>query len=234
MRLAELLAHDPRYAVTTSLAGRTSAPRLPPGALRRGGFGGADGLATYLREQGIAAVVDATHPFAAQISRNAVDACSRLGTPLVRLVRPAWQASAGDLWIPVDTVETAAACLPSLGRRAFLTVGRQEIAAFRDCADTWFLVRLIEAPTDAMPLPNATLVLARGPFREEDEVALMTAHSIDVLVTKNSGGGATYAKIAAARRLALKVLMVRRPILPPAEEVAAPERAAQWLEARLG
>ncbi len=227
--LAERLAHDPRFAVTTSLAGVTQSPRRPEGSLRIGGFGGPEGLAAYLRDQAIDAVIDVTHPFAARISAHAVEACAATGTALLRLRRPPWTPEPGDRWIEVRDVTAAAERLPERGARAFLSVGRQELAAFASCRDTWFLVRLIEPPEGGLPLANATLLQARGPFRTADEVALLTAHAIAVVVTKNSGGAATYGKIAAARHLGLPVLMIARPALAPAEEVASPEELLRRL-----
>lgn len=231
--LAARAALVPRLRVITSLAGRTSAPIAPKGELRRGGFGGADGLAAYLRDAAIDIVVDATHPFAAAISRHAAEACARAGKPRLVLMRPPWQRQSGDRWIEVDDLAGAAAALPGLARRVFLSVGRQELRAFRAVRDCWFLVRLIEPPRAALPLPEAEIITARGPFALEDERELMTSRRIEALVSKNSGGDATYAKIAAARELGLPVVMVRRPPPPPGEIVEAVEAALDWIVGHL-
>ena len=223
----------PQLRVITSLAGRTSAPLAPHGELRRGGFGGADGLAAYLRDAAIDLVVDATHPFAAVISRHAAEACARAGKPSLMLVRPPWQRQSGDRWIEVDDFAGAAAALPGLARRVFLSVGRQELRTFRAVRDCWFLVRLIEPPRAALPLAEAEIITARGPFTVEDERQLMTSRRIEALVSKNSGGDATYAKIAAARELGLPVVMVRRPPPPPGEIVEAVEAALDWIVGHL-
>jgi precorrin-6A/cobalt-precorrin-6A reductase len=211
--LAGLLAAEAGLRVVSSLAGRVRDPALPVGEVRIGGFGGTAGLAEWLRDQQVAAVVDATHPFAQTISANAAAACGQSGTPLLSLVRSAWTPEAGDKWHEVGSLEGAAAALPSLGRRAFVTTGRQGLAAFAPLARTWFLIRCVDPP--AGPLPAARqVILARGPYNADAEHELMRRHEIDVLVTKNSGGALTSGKLTAARRLGLPVIMVRRPPLP--------------------
>ncbi len=227
--LAARAALVPQLRVVTSLAGRTSAPLAPYGELRRGGFGGADGLAAYLRDAAIDLVVDATHPFAAVISRHAAEACARAAKPRLVLVRPPWQRQSGDRWIEVDDLAGAAAALPGLAHRVFLSVGRQELRTFGAVRDCWFLVRLIEPPRTALPLAEAEIITARGPFTVEDERDLMTSRRIEALVSKNSGGDATYAKIAAAAALGLPVVIVRRPPPPPGEIVEAVEAALDWI-----
>lgn len=195
---------------TISLAGRTSAPAPQAGAVRTGGFGGAGGLADYLFAGGFGALVDATHPFAAGISRNAAEAARRAGLPLLRLSRPAWRPVEGDRWAEVGGMEAAPAALGPAPRRVFLAIGRQEIGVFRAAPRHSYLVRSIEPPApDA--LPGAEILLARGPFNEADERRLLEERAIEVIVAKNSGGEATYAKIAAARALGLPVVMVLRP-----------------------
>ena len=231
--LAVRLDGDPRLAVTSSLAGRTQKPAALPGAVRIGGFGGLEGLEAHLAQQGIGFVIDATHPFAATISRHAALACKRRGVPRLQLVRPAWQPRSGDDWREVATLEDAAALLPDLGRRVFLTIGRQEVGAFAGLTDLWFLARMIDAPEQPLPLAQSTLLLERGPFDEASETALLRRHRIDALVAKNSGGAATYAKIAAARALGLPVLMVSRPEAPPGPQAPDVEQAVDWLEAHL-
>ncbi|MGK5678395.1 cobalt-precorrin-6A reductase [Actinoplanes sp. URMC 104] len=207
----------PGTTVITSLAGRTSSPLLPPGEVRIGGFGGADGLADYLRARRIDVLVDATHPFAARISSNAAAAADSAGVPLVVLRRPGWAEQPGDTWHRVRDLAEAADLLPRLGRRVFLTTGRQGIAAFAD-VDAWFLARSVEPPEP--PLPHRLEVLLdRGPFTLDGERELLAAHRIDVLVSKDSGG--PDAKLVAARERGIPVVMVDRPPAPATAHVAA-------------
>jgi precorrin-6A/cobalt-precorrin-6A reductase len=226
--LAGACTARPEFEVISSLAGRTRAPALPPGEVRIGGFGGAGGLARFLAERGIDRVIDATHPFAAQIGAHAEQACRKAGVPRLRLLRPPWTREPGDHWIEVADLAEAAQRLPELGRRVFLTVGHQDLGAFAGL-DLWFLVRTIEPP-DVLPLHHAQWLAGRGPFGVPDELALLRAHAIDVLVTKASGGSATYAKLAAARQLGLPVVMIRRPPPPPGPVVNSLEAALAWLE----
>lgn len=221
-RLAELLPGS-----ISSLAGRVRQPILPPGEVRVGGFGGVAGLAAYLRSAGITAVVDATHPFAAQMTAHAAQACAQEGIPLVVLRRPGW--SGGFTRVP--SLAVAAEVLPSLGSRVFLTTGRQDLALFAG-SDLWFLVRSVDPP--APPTPRRMLsLLDRGPFTVEGETALMREHAIDVLVTKDSGAGAVAAKLEAARALDIEILMIDRPALPPGVEVVdSPAAAAAWTARR--
>ncbi|GAA4877684.1 cobalt-precorrin-6A reductase [Actinomycetospora straminea] len=195
------------HAVTTSLAGRTRHPRLPSGEVRTGGFGGVEGLAAALGEVDV--LVDATHPFAATMTDHAAAAASSTGTPLVVLRRPGWTAGPGDRWTRVPSLPAAAAAVPA-GARVLLATGRQGVEAFVD-VDAWFLVRAIEAP--AVLPPRSELVLARGPFALDDERALLARHAITLVVAKDSGG-ATEAKLVAARERSLPVLLVDRPPLP--------------------
>ncbi|GAA3239990.1 cobalt-precorrin-6A reductase [Pseudonocardia petroleophila] len=212
-RLASGLVGEPGVHVVTSLAGRVRQPLLPEGEVRVGGFGGPDALAAWLGEHGVVAVVDATHPFAARISANAAAATAAAGVPLVVLRRPGWVPEPG--WTVVGSLDAAAAALPGLGERVFLTTGRGGLAAFAD-SDLWFLVRSIDAPTPPAPRRMET-VLARGPFTVADERDLLRAHAIDVLVTKDSGGPA--AKLEAARAEGVPVLVVARPPVPAEVEV---------------
>ena len=234
--LASSLAARPDVEVTASLAGHTARPARLPCAVRTGGFGGVDGLVQALREGGYTALVDATHPFAAVMPHNA-EAASRLaGVPRLRVVRPPWRPGPGDAWHEVDDVAAAAEALGALGaRRVFLTVGRLELAAFTGVPRVTFLVRSIDAP-DPLPLDAAstTVVLDRGPFDVAGEVALLRRHDIDTLVTKNSGAEATAAKLAAARTVGARVVMVRRPAPPPGPLVDSPEAAMRWLDQHLG
>jgi precorrin-6A/cobalt-precorrin-6A reductase len=228
--LAKRLAADLRLRVITSLAGRTRNPAALQGEVRTGGFGGPEGLAAYLKAEAIGLVVDATHPFAARISDNAEQACRAIGVPRLMLGRPDWQAEPGDRWTEVPSAEAAARALPNLGRRIFLSVGRQALPAFADLQETWFLVRLIDPPDDPLPLARHHLILGRGPFDEAAETALLRHHGIDVVVSKNSGGAATYGKIAAARRLGLPVVMISRPPTPGGEVARGVDQALAWID----
>ncbi|MFE4817620.1 cobalt-precorrin-6A reductase [Streptomyces sp. NPDC056704] len=220
-RLATELAARPGVRATTSLAGRVSRPGALDGDVRVGGFGGADGLARWLREHRVDAVVDATHPFAAAITANAARAAAATGIPAVVLRRPGWTPGPDDHWHWVGSLPEAAALLPSLGRRVFLTTGRLGLAAFAHLSELHFLVRTVEPPEPPMP-QDMEVLLTRGPFTPDDEQALLRAHRVDVLVTKDSGGEATAAKLTAARDLALPVVVVRRPPLP-ADVTTAPD-----------
>jgi precorrin-6A/cobalt-precorrin-6A reductase len=226
--LAAELAADPALEVTSSLAGRTTGPRPPAGRTRSGGFGGAAGLAAWLRAEHVDAVVDATHPFAADISRHAAEAAAAVGVPLLALRRPGWTAGPGDRWHWADTVPHAAALLPALGTRAFLTTGRQELAAFA-ALDLAILARTVEPP--APPLPRRfELLLSRGPFTLDGERALLREHRIDILVTKDSGGPATAPKLTAAREAGVPVVIVHRPPLPSGvAAVGTSAAAAAWV-----
>ncbi len=212
-RLAAALAARPGTRVTTSLAGRVTRPGALAGEVRVGGFGGPDGLAAWLRGERVDAVVDATHPFAATITANAATAAAAARVPLLVLRRPGWRPGPGDRWHPVPSLEAAAALLPGLGHRVFLTTGRLGLAAFAGLAELSFVVRSVEPPGPPLP-PHTDVLLARGPFTVADETALLREHRVDVLVTKDSGGAATSAKLTAARGLGLPVVVVRRPSLP--------------------
>ncbi|MEU9075638.1 cobalt-precorrin-6A reductase [Kitasatospora sp. NPDC048538] len=228
--LAAALAELPSLRVTSSLAGRVAEPRLPAGEVRIGGFGGPDGLAAWLRTERVAAVVDATHPFAAGMSRNAALAAAATGVPLLVLRRPGWAAVDGDRWHPVPSLAAAAELLPALGRRVFLTTGRQGIGTFAHLDGLHFLARSVDPPEP--PLPTALEVLLdRGPFTLDGERALLRGHRIDVLVTKDSGGAATAPKLTAARELGLPVVVVERPPLPAGVPVAPDvPTATHWLQ----
>jgi len=219
----QLVGHD----IITSLAGRTENPAALPGRVRVGGFGGVQGLAEYVRAEAIERVIDATHPFAARISANAAEACAAIGVPRLMLVRPAWPRRPDDLWHPVATMDEAARRLPELGRRAFLTVGIGEMGAFAIVAGVHCVVRLI-AP-QPLPLSDYQVVAGKGPFDAAAELALLRQYRIDVVVTKESGGAATYGKIAAARELGLPVLMVSRPPVPEGEAVDSIKAAIRWI-----
>lgn len=215
------------FAVTSSLAGRTSGAVVPVGQVRFGGFGGADGLEDTLRTEHFAAVIDATHPFAAIISAHARIACARLGLPRLQLRRPTWTAEPGDRWTLVGSLAEAASRLPTLGRRAFLTVGSGGLTAFAACPEVWFLARLI-SPPPTLPF-SGEMIVDRGPFTLAGELALFQDYRIDVLVTKASGGDATAAKLTAARQLGLSVLMVDRPPPQPGPLAGSVAEAMAWL-----
>lgn len=231
--LASRLAADSRFEVVLSLAGRTAAPETPPVPFRIGGFGGSKRLASWLVAECMDAVVDATHPFAARISANAVQAVLSANIPLASIVRPAWQPQQGDRWTEVTSFLAAALALGASPRRVFLSVGRLELSAFADAAQHTFVARTIDPPGDLRLPPRISFVHDRGPFEVETEIRLLTQQHIDVVVSKNSGGAATYAKIEAARRLQIPVVMVARPSKPSLHIVADVSAAQSWLERRL-
>jgi precorrin-6A/cobalt-precorrin-6A reductase len=227
-RLAERLAARADLTVTLSLAGRTRAPVPHPVPVRIGGFGGAEGLADYLRQERIDALIDATHPYAAQISANAVRAAELADTRLLALRRPAWIPVASDRWIEVADTREAAQVLGPTPRRVFLALGRNEIAPFTGAPQHYYLVRSVD-PVE-LAVPHAAYIRARGPFSEAADRALLIEHKIEVVVSKNSGGDAAYGKIAAARALGLTVVMLRRPALPEVSAVETIDGVVQWLD----
>ncbi|MBM7229813.1 cobalt-precorrin-6A reductase [Dietzia cinnamea] len=232
-RLADLLV-TAGLDVVTALAGKVTRPRLPRGEVRIGGFGGAEGLAHWLRENAVSAVIDATDPFADEISTDAVHAATETGTPLLRLHRPPWAERPGDEWIRVPDTRAAAQVVAERFRRPMLTVGKQGASEFAGDTRGSYLIRCSEPPPG--PLPHRyLLVLDRGPFGEDSERTLMSRHRIDVLVTRDSGGDSSAAKLAAARDLRIPVVMVDRPEAPPAPEtVHSVDEAARWLVGRFG
>jgi precorrin-6A/cobalt-precorrin-6A reductase len=215
--------------VTTALAGRTRHPGPIPGQVRIGGFGGAAGLAAYMLEQQVDRLIDATHPFAAEISRAGRFAAERTGIPRLTLARPPWRRHPLDRWIEVDSFDAAAQLVGRIGRRAWLTVGAGVVPIFAPATSVRFLVRLIDPPHDPLPLRFHEVVLGRGPFSVGEERHLLQRHAIDVMVCKASGGSATEAKLIAARELSLPVIMVRRPPAEPGETVETVEAALEWL-----
>ena len=232
-RLADLMV-TAGLEVVTSLAGKVTRPRLPRGEVRIGGFGGAEGLALWLRENGASAVIDATDPFADEISASAIGAARETGTPLLRLLRPPWTEQPGDEWIEVPDMRTAAHVVRERFRRPMLTVGKQGASAFAGDTHGSYLIRCSEPPPGALP-HRYLLVLDRGPFGVDSERTLMSRHRIDALVTRNSGGSASGAKLAAARDLRIPVVMVERPEAPTASEtVHSVDDAARWLVERFG
>lgn len=224
--IAETATGEPAFEIVSSLAGRVRDPILPAGPVRVGGFGGVDGLREWLTANGIDAVVDATHPFAGTISAHAAQASAALGLPVLHVRRPGWSEAAGDRWLRVPDMSAAADVVASLGERIFLTIGRQEVGAFAGLTRQWFLIRAIDPPTAELP-PEHELLLARGPFAVEDEVRLLTERRIDALVTKDSGGELTAAKLTAARACGIPVVMVDRPPLPRGA-TAAESAATAW------
>jgi len=229
-RLAERLAERVDVAVTVSLAGRTTAPAAHAVPVRVGGFGGAEGLRQYLTTERVDALVDATHPYAAIISANAADAAATTRVALLALRRPPWVALAGDRWIEVADAAAAVQALGESPRRVFLALGKGEIRTFARAPQHYYLVRSVEPVDPPLAVPHASYVTGRGPFTEADDRALLAGHAIDLVVAKNSGGTATYGKIAAARVLGLPVILLRRPALPEVPTVATIEEALTWLD----
>jgi precorrin-6A/cobalt-precorrin-6A reductase len=229
-RLAERLAGRSDLCVTLSLAGRTAAPAALPVPVRSGGFGGVAGLAGYLAAERIGALIDATHPYAAVISANAAQAARIANVPLLAFRRPAWARREGDRWTDVADVNAAVEALGEKPRCVFLALGRKEVAPFAQAPQHHYLVRSVDPIDPPLAVPHADYILARGPFGEDDERTLLTAHGIEVIVSKNSGGSATYGKIAAARALGIDVIVLRRPELPEAPSVATVDAALAWLD----
>ncbi len=229
-QLATCLADRADFTVTLSLAGRTAAPAPHPVPVRVGGFGGPQGLADYLAEQDIDVLVDATHPYAAVMARNAARAADAANTPLLALRRPPWTAATGDRWTEVDDMAGAIRALGTPARRAFLALGRNEIEPFAGAPQHHYLVRSVDPVEPRLAVPHAVYVTGRGPFAEADEAALLAQHRIEIIVCKNSGGSATYGKIAAARARDIPVIMLRRPDLPDVTSVETVAAAMHWLD----
>ncbi|GBE95234.1 cobalt-precorrin-6A reductase [Nostoc cycadae] len=212
-----------------SLAGRTREPSVPSGNVRIGGFGGVEGLVEYLRQMKIDLLIDATHPFANQISFNAAAAANEVDIPRLMLIRPAWEKVTGDRWIEVESNSAAAEVLKNQAKRVFLTVGRQELGTFAHLQDIWFLMRMIDPPGQDALVPPGMILCDRGPFVLGNEKKILIQYNIDTIVSKNSGGDATYAKILAARELGVQVVIVKRPKVPAGEQVADVDSAVAWL-----
>ena len=224
--MARLLA-DHGLNAQFSYAGRTLSPVAQPLPTRVGGFGGAEGLAQHLTQGGFTHLIDATHPFAAQISANVVRAAALAGVPLLGLQRPAWVAGGEDHWTHVPDIAQAARALPHTRTNVFLAIGKQNLDAFAGLPHH-FLLRLVDPPV-AMPLPDAQVVIARGPFTAQEDAALMRDHRITHVVAKNAGGMGAVAKLTAARELGVQVIMIDRPVLPERTEVSEPELALAWI-----
>jgi precorrin-6A/cobalt-precorrin-6A reductase len=211
-----------------SYAGRTEAPMGQPIHMRVGGFGGVQGLCTYLQAEKITHVIDATHPFAAQMSGNAVAACAAEGIPLIALERAPWTAGEGDRWTHVPDLAAAVAALDGPPQRVFLAIGRQHVDAFAAQPQHRYLLRLVDQPTGPLPFA-ADVIVARGPFDVAGDTALLQQHGTQVIVAKNAGGKGAVAKIAAARALGLPVVMIERPVVPPRRVVHGVAGVMAWL-----
>jgi precorrin-6A/cobalt-precorrin-6A reductase len=225
-----------RIDAVYSYAGRTQIPLGHALPTRTGGFGGAAGLADYIRHEGITHVIDATHPFAADMSRHAIEACAATGIPLIALERAPWVRTTADDWIEVGDIDAAVAALPDTHSRVFLAIGRQHIAPFAAKPQHAYTLRFVDAPDGALPLPNAEVIVSRGPFTPEGDRELMASREIDMLVARNSGGSGARAKIDAARELGIPVIMIARPALPERARVESVQEVMAWLghDARLG
>lgn len=220
--------------VITSLAGRTSSPKHPKGDIREGGFGGAEGLVEYINDQSIDMMIDATHPFAKQISDHAASAARRAGVPFFALCRPQWTPETDDDWHHVPDLAAAADALSGRSKVALITTGVQNLDAFKDVAGTKLLIRLIEQPKSDLPLDDPEVIIGKPPYTLDGEMALFQLMGIDTLVTKNAGGDATRAKIDAARALGVRVVMIDRPALPDVEQVHTQDAALDRIESVLG
>jgi precorrin-6A/cobalt-precorrin-6A reductase len=227
-QLVAMLANDARFDAVLSYAGRTERPTPPPIPWRVGGFGGVDGLTNYLRDENIARVVDATHPFAAQMSAHAIAACAIANVPLLALERLPWQRLPRDRWIQVDDFTAAAEALGPSPRRVFLGIGRMQLAPFASHPQHFYLVRLVDPPRAPLPLP-AELIVARGPFDLAGDRVMLADHRIDIVVARDAGGDGAFAKIEAARALGLPVVMVRRPSIPARDKVETVGEVLRWL-----
>jgi precorrin-6A/cobalt-precorrin-6A reductase len=228
-RTLSTLTDFPPWIVTLSLAGRTRSHSSGNWRTRVGGFGGVEGLINYLNAELIDLLIDATHPFAAQISHQAWAAANALAIPYLCLTRSPWEAEPGDYWIEVANYQAAADILSDLGQRIFLSIGRQELANYAHLNQLWFLMRAVEPPNSQELLPPGLMKLAKGPFSAVSERALLEEHAIEVIVSKNSGGLATYGKLKAARELQLPVVMIQRPSPPPGHSVETVEEVVSWI-----
>jgi precorrin-6A/cobalt-precorrin-6A reductase len=234
-RLAEAAAHL-RLDAIYSYAGRTESPVVQPLPTRIGGFGGTNGLADYIRTERITHVVDATHPFAAEISRNAVQACAATGTALIALERAPWVKTPEDNWIEVDNVASAAGALPEQRARVFLAIGRQHLAPFAARPQHAYTLRFADAPARALPMPDASVIVSRGPFTLAGDLDLMRSRDIEWIVARNAGGTGALAKIEAARQLRLPVVMIARPAPPERQSTESIDSVLAFLghDVRLG
>ena len=232
--LAERLAARPALAVTLSLAGRTAAPVQQPVPVRSGGFGGAAGLADYLKRERVDILIDATHPYAGRISANAAAAARATDVRFVALRRPPWVECAGDHWSEADSLADAVRALGSAPRRVFAPLGRNDLVGLMQAPQHFYLIRSVDLVDPPLRLPHAFYVTGRGPFPEADEITLMRMHAVDIVIAKNSGGDATYGKIAAARALGVPVIMLRRPLLADVPSVETVAEAVALIDHALG
>jgi precorrin-6A/cobalt-precorrin-6A reductase len=228
--LGRELADRDDVEVTLSLAGRTASPLAQPVPVRRGGFGGIAGLANYMRDHDISAMIDATHPFASTMSAHALSAAAQTNTPMIALCRAPWHSIAGDRWVEVQSAREAVDALGVKPRHVFLALGRQELAPFASAPQHRYLIRSVDPVEPPLEVPSAQYILARGPFDEDEERALLLAQASDVVVAKNSGGLATYGKIAAARMIGIPVILVQRPPATAAPQAASVGEAVAWLD----
>ena len=228
-RLAQVVS-EAGIPATLSYAGRVERTKAQPLPKRIGGFGGVAGLIEYLREAEVSHVIDATHPFAAQMSRNAVDACAAAGIPLVALTRSPWIKRAGDLWTSVYSIDAAVSALPMSARSVLLAIGRMHLNSFAERPQHHYILRLVDPPASDILLPSYQAIVSRGPFTLEGDRQLMQEHAIDFVVSKNAGGAGSRSKIDAARDLGLPVIMIERPILNRERlEFERVEDVMQWL-----
>ena len=211
-----------------SYAGRTEVPLRQALPVRVGGFGGIPGLVKYLQDETIGRVIDATHPFAAQMSAHAIAACAEAGVPLLALERPPWAETAEDLWIRVPDIAAAVHALPQDPQRVFLAIGRQNLEEFTASPQHHYLLRLVDAP-DHPPLPRCEIIVSRGPFTLQSDLTLLLAHRIQLIVSKNSGGSGAAAKLEAARQLRLPVVMIDRPVVPERCRAGSVAEVLAWL-----
>ncbi len=223
------MASDAGIPAVFSYAGRVAKPDPQPLETRVGGYGGAEGLAKFIAAEGITHLIDATHPFAAGISRNAIDAASVAGIPMVALARPPWMPLDGDRWQMVSDMKSAAQAIGKTPKRVFLSIGRSDVDAFAASPQHSYLLRYVDQPKGPPPLPDCEIVVARGPFEVECETKLLASRKIDVLVSKNSGGTGASAKLESARNLGIPVIMIERPAIPKRPEVATAEAVMVWL-----
>jgi precorrin-6A/cobalt-precorrin-6A reductase len=228
--LAALLAERPDWRTVSSFAGRTAAPKLPVGEVRTGGFGGAAPLARFLADERIAAIIDASHPFAERISRNALAVAKTANMPLLRVSRPPWTQQEGDQWHEIGDWQEAVPLLKGLSARVFLAIGHQELRAFSGIDDSFFLVRTVDPAPAPLPLQHYEAITGRGPFALEDEMTLLRERAISHVICKNSGGSSAYGKLEAARILKLPVIIKQRPQGVRTPAVSTVEDAVAWLE----
>lgn len=228
--LAGRLAERGDLDILLSLAGRTAQPLKQPAPVRIGGFGGAQGLAEHLETTGADLLVDATHPYAARIAHNAAIAARVAGIPIVALKRPSWDPREGDRWTSVEDTDGAIHVLGRTPRRVFVTLGRQELRPFAGAPQHAYLIRSVDPVKLPLGVPDATYIIARGPFDEAAERALLAEHRIEIIVSRNSGGPASYAKIVAARALGLEIVMLKRPALPEVTTATSIDEALAMID----